>query len=75
MTAPGYRFGWTATRDEFRLADSQGRTIVTGRIAPVVEVQPLGKASARKFVSPTVQNWSLEGEQTQDRLPGGGWKP
>ncbi len=63
MTAPGYRFGWTAAREEFRLADSQGRTIVTGRIAPVVEVQPLGKVAARKFVSATVQNWSLEGEQ------------
>ena len=63
MTAPSYHFGWTAARDEFRLADSQGRTIVTGLIAPVVEVQPLGKAGTRKFVSATVQNWSLEGEQ------------
>jgi hypothetical protein len=63
VTAPSYRFDWTAARDEFRLADSQGRTIVSGRIAPVVTVQPLGKAGARKLVSATVQNWSLEGEQ------------
>jgi hypothetical protein len=63
VTAASYRFDWTAARDEFRLADSQGRTIVSGRIAPVVTVQPLGKVGARKLVSGTVQNWSLEGEQ------------
>jgi hypothetical protein len=63
VTAPSYRFDWTVARDEFRLADSQGRAIVSGRIGPVVTVQPLGKTGARKLVSATVQNWSLEGER------------
>jgi hypothetical protein len=62
-TAPNYHFGWTAARQGFRLADPRGRTIASDRIAPVITVQPLGKAGARKLVSATVQNWSLEGEQ------------
>jgi hypothetical protein len=58
VEARSYTWEWSATSDEFRLQDRQGRTMVSGRLQPVLTTQEPG-GNEPQVVNNTVESYEV----------------